>query len=182
MRRDIDFSSIAKWLMELSDTVPVRGFTVPPGTTILSPFIIITVQGDQDALQSIFGSDMHFPVTRPEGCQQQAQLPGQTSQAEAAEHYPTLPPELATPKAMKLWRRAQRQGWVDKHYQPVKMPRTKAAVMASEMAKILQLEDNWKHFEQLWHRKQMAADYAHAGDLDNTLTWLDILKKTFKNV
>ena len=41
----------------------------------------------------------------------------------------SLPEVLATDKAMALWRKAQRAGYVDEHYQPL-LSRTQAALLA----------------------------------------------------
>ena len=40
-----------------------------------------------------------------------------------------LPDVLRTPEAMALWRKAQRAGYVDEHYQPL-LSRTQAALLA----------------------------------------------------
>ena len=48
---------------------------------------------------------------------------------DSAEASKSLPDVLATDKAMALWRKAQRAGYVDEHYQPL-LSRTQAALLA----------------------------------------------------
>ena len=69
-----------------------------------------------------------------------------------------LPEVLATPEAMELWRKAQRAGYVDEHYQPL-LSRTQAALLADAMAERLGIKEKWKVFEGLWNRKYMRSDY-----------------------
>ena len=47
-----------------------------------------------------------------------------------------LPEVLATDKAMALWRKAQRAGYVDEHYQPL-LSRTQAALLADAIIPVL---------------------------------------------
>ena len=63
-----------------------------------------------------------------------------------------LPPELSTPKAMELWRKAQQAGYVEDNFQPL-ISRTLSALMADYMAYMLGLKDKWKPFEILWDRR-----------------------------
>ncbi len=77
---------------------------------------------------------------------------------DSAEASKSLPDVLATDKAMALWRKAQRAGYVDEHYQPL-LSRTQAALLADAMAERLGIKEKWKVFGELWHRKNMYNDY-----------------------
>ena len=89
-----------------------------------------------------------------------------------------LPEALGTEAAMALWRKAQRAGYVDEHYQPL-LSRTQAAILADAMAERLGIKEKWKVFEGLWHRKYMRSDYNLALTRKKTLDFLDELKVLF---
>lgn len=77
-----------------------------------------------------------------------------------------LPDVLSTPEAMRLWRIAQEQGWVDEHLQP-RLDMTKATILASVMADELCLKPRWKPFEMWWKISDMStrltrAQYYHS--------------------
>lgn len=74
----------------------------------------------------------------------------QTAGKGSAATPPQLPLVLATPKAMRLWQIAQREGWVDEWHQSLCTP-TEASVLAYRMAEILDLETRWKYFEEFWN-------------------------------
>ena len=97
---------------------------------------------------------------------------------DSAEASKSLPDVLATDKAMVLWRKAQRAGYVDEHYQPL-LSRTQAALLAHYMAKKLEIKDKWKTFELLWDRRNMYRDYYDAMNQDQTYLFLDKLKELF---
>ena len=97
---------------------------------------------------------------------------------DSAEASKSLPDVLATDKAMALWRKAQRAGYVDEHYQPL-LSRTQAALLADAMAERLGIKEKWKVFEALWHRKYMRSDYNLALTRKKTLDFLDKLKQLF---
>ena len=90
-----------------------------------------------------------------------------------------LPEVLATDKAMALWRKAQRAGYVDEHYQPL-LSRTQAALLADAMAERLGIKEKWKVFEVLWHRKYMYHDYYRAMEQQQSLDFQDTLKRLFE--
>ena len=90
----------------------------------------------------------------------------------------SLPDVLATDKAMVLWRKAQRAGYVDEHYQPL-LSRTQAALLADAMAERLGIKEKWKVFEALWHRKYMYHDYYRAMEQQQSLDFQDTLKRLF---
>ena len=87
-----------------------------------------------------------------------------------------LPESLATEKAMALWRKVQKAGYVDENYQPT-ISRTQAAMLADAMAERLKIKDKWKVFETLWKRRNMRNDYNNALDQRQTLEFQEIIKK-----
>ncbi len=89
-----------------------------------------------------------------------------------------LPDELATDKAMALWRKAQQAGYVDEHYQPL-LSRTQAALLADAMAERLGIKEKWKVFEALWHRRNMHKDFYLAFGQQQTSDFQDELKELF---
>ena len=90
----------------------------------------------------------------------------------------SLPEVLATDKAMILWKKAQKAGYVDENYQPL-ISRTQAALLADAMAKRLGIKEKWKVFEGLWRRRNMYRDYYDAMNQDQTYMFLDKLKELF---
>ena len=90
-----------------------------------------------------------------------------------------LPDVLATDKAMELWRKAQRAGYVDEHFQPL-ISRTQAALLADAVAERLGIKEKWKVFEGLWNRNNMYNDYYRAMNQQQSLTFQDKLKQLFK--
>ena len=95
---------------------------------------------------------------------------------DSAEASKSLPDVLATDKAMALWRKAQRAGYVDEHYQPL-LSRTQAALLADAMAERLGIKEKWKVFETLWNRKNMRSDYNLALRQHQSLDFQDSLKQ-----
>ena len=90
----------------------------------------------------------------------------------------SLPDELASEKAMALWRKVQLAGYVDEHYQPL-LSRTQAALLADAMAERLGIREKWKVFEVLWQRKNMYRDYYDALNQRKSLAFQDELEKLF---
>ena len=90
-----------------------------------------------------------------------------------------LPNELATDKAMVLWKKAQEAGYVDDNYQPL-ISRTQAALLADTMADRLGIKEKWKMFEGLWNRNNMYNDYYRSMNQQQSLTFQDELKQLFK--
>ena len=103
----------------------------------------------------------------------------QKEKEKGKEDTPTLPPSLCTEQAMVLWRKAQRAGYVDEHYQPL-LSRTQAALLADAMAERLGIKEKWKVFEGLWNRKYMRSDYNLALTQQQTYEFQDELKRLFK--
>jgi len=98
--------------------------------------------------------------------------------ADSPEASKSLPDELATDKAMVLWRKAQQAGYMDEHYQPL-ISRTQAALLADYMAKQLGVREKWKVFEGLWNRKYMRSDYNLALTQQQSYDFQDELKQLF---
>ena len=98
---------------------------------------------------------------------------------DSSEASKSLPDELATDKAMVLWRKAQQAGYVDENYQPL-ISRTQAALLADYMAKQLGIREKWKLFEELWNRKNIRSDYYKALNLQQSLAFQDKIKKLFR--
>jgi len=98
---------------------------------------------------------------------------------DSAEASKSLPDVLATDKAMALWQKAQRAGYVDEHYQPL-LSRTQAALLADAMAERLGIKEKWKVFETLWNRRNMYRDYYKALNLQQSLSFQDEIKKLFR--
>ena len=90
----------------------------------------------------------------------------------------SLPDELATDKAMVLWKKAQQAGYVDENYQPL-LSRTQAALLADAMAERLGIKEKWKVFEALWNRKYMRSDYNLALTQQQSYDFQDELKQLF---
>ena len=95
---------------------------------------------------------------------------------DSAEASKIQPDVLATDKAMALWRKVQRAGYVDEHYQP-QLSRTQAALLADAMAERLGIKEKWKVFETLWNRKNMRSDYNLALRQHQSLNFQDSLKQ-----
>ena len=89
-----------------------------------------------------------------------------------------LPETLSTDKAIVLWRKAQREGYVDERYQPL-ISRTQAALMADAMAERLGIKEKWKVFEGFWNRKYMRSDYNLALTQKQSYEFQDKLKRLF---
>ena len=98
--------------------------------------------------------------------------------ADSPEASKSLPDELATDKAMVLWRKAQQAGYMDEHYQPL-LSRTQAALLADAMAERLGIKEKWKVFEALWNRKYMRSDYNLALTQQQSYDFQDELKQLF---
>ena len=91
----------------------------------------------------------------------------------------TLPDELATDEAMRLWKKLQEAGYVDANYQPT-ISRPMAALMADAMATHLGIQEKWKIFETLWKRRNMRSDYNRAFTQQQSLGFQEILKNLIR--
>ncbi len=90
-----------------------------------------------------------------------------------------MPEALSTEKAMALWKKVQRAGYVDDNHQPL-ISRTQSALLADAMAERLGIREKWKVFEALWNRKNMYRDYYKALNLQQSLAFQDEIKKLFR--
>lgn len=75
--------------------------------------------------------------------------PSEEGGLEGATGGQVIPPALRTPAAQELLRKAQAAGLLDERFQPIGN-KTKAAIIADEIATKLGLEPRWKPFEELW--------------------------------
>lgn len=66
-----------------------------------------------------------------------------------------IPPELSTPKAISLLKKAQGKGWVDENFK-TELPQKKTAILASVIGEELALNPKWKAFETFWEIKDLA--------------------------
>ena len=132
-----------------------------------SPVFIYAPGSQYVDKQFNFGKEPHpqTPLRRAKG-------------VDSPEETKSLPDELATDKAMVLWKKAQQAGYVDKNYQPL-ISRTQAALLADAMAERLGIKEKWKVFEALWRRRNMYRDYYDAMNQDQTYMFLDKLKELF---
>ena len=89
-----------------------------------------------------------------------------------------LPEALSTEKAMVLWEKVRKAGYVDDNFQPL-ISRTQSALLADTMAERLGIREKWKVFEALWNRKYMSSDYNLALNQQQSLEFQDELKKVF---
>ncbi len=76
----------------------------------------------------------------------------------------------------ELWQRLKDARLVDEHGQPL-VSRPEAALMAYMLAERLHIDQKWKFFEQLWHRKNMRNDYNTALEQRKSLDFQDRLKE-----
>lgn len=83
-----------------------------------------------------------------------------TQQAEPSKE-PVVADCLNTREAKKYWKRLQKAGYVDEHWQRTKKcSRRMSTVIAKKMAGALNIKACWKPFEQLWGLKNLAQDYS----------------------
>ena len=70
-----------------------------------------------------------------------------------------LPDVLATGMAMKYWKRLQKAGFVDEHYQlSATTTRKQAMYIADVFSDKLQMRSKWKPFQELWHINNLAQE------------------------
>lgn len=80
------------------------------------------------------------------------------AQDDAEENNP-LPDVLATGVAMKYWKRLQKAGFVDEHYQLLPdTTRKQAMYIADVFSDKLQMRSKWKPFQDLWHINNLAQE------------------------
>lgn len=91
-----------------------------------------------------------------------------------------LPAELTTDLAKQLLTTAQNAGWLDENYMPL-LSKSKQALLAHEIAVMLDLDIIWKPFEILWQEKHLQQYYQKALQQTNTGDFLLIIRKEFQN-
>ena len=80
------------------------------------------------------------------------------AQDDADESNP-LPDVLATGVAMKYWKRLQKAGFIDEHYQLLPdTTRKQAMYIADVFSDKLQMRSKWKPFQDLWHINNLAQE------------------------
>lgn len=89
-----------------------------------------------------------------------------------------LPDALATPEAMKLWEVAQREGWVDRWYQPKpSLPRWKKAIIANVMGEMAGVRNKWQVLEEFWQMRYLRQEYQEAKKNDGFYSFLHELER-----
>jgi len=73
----------------------------------------------------------------------------------------STPSKLQSPEANELWEKAEKEGWVNADHQPL-ISKPKAAILASVMADLLQMQPRWAAFEQLWGIDELANQLSRA--------------------
>lgn len=73
----------------------------------------------------------------------------------------TLPAELDTPAAWRLWRKLQAKGWIDEQCMPI-VSHPQAALIADMMADKLHIDKKWKVFGDYWNIKNLKS-YLYRG-------------------
>ena len=139
-------------------------YVAPGAQHVERQYQTIQTHPDPETHPSPFPSEARRPVAFP--CLGREKCAGE------------LPEVLATPEAMALWRKAQRAGYVDEHYQPL-ISRTQAALLADTMAQRLGIKEKWKTFGELWNRQKMYKDYYNALNQQQSLAFQDRLKALF---
>ena len=102
----------------------------------------------------------------------------------------TLPPKLASEKAMRMWKCLQQEGMIDDHYRPMGLSRTKAATMADEMLAILSsenenlagIDEKWTPFETLWGINNMRTDHFRALNQKRTDKFREKIRKLLADI
>ena len=141
------------------------------GSIVFNVYSSGSLHVDHVDTQNFYGDACPKPQTLPD--------PPCVGREKGKEDTPTLPPSLCTEQAMVLWRKAQRAGYVDEHYQPL-LSRTQAALLADAIAERLGIKEKWKVFEGLWNRKYMRSDYNLALTQQQTYEFQDELKQLFR--
>lgn len=76
---------------------------------------------------------------------------------------PAFPDELNTTEARTLLAKCVDAGWLDEHYQLLKLPKAFYSILAFQLDLILALHSPWKTFEKLWHVKYLRQTHNEAG-------------------
>lgn len=87
---------------------------------------------------------------------------------------------LTTDKAMRLWQRAQKRGWVDEKLRPT-VSMKKASVLASVMGGLLGLQKPWEPFERLWETQNLRIAHNQATEAKYYPNWYKEVSKTLNS-
>ena len=93
-----------------------------------------------------------------------------------------LPDVLATGMAMKYWKRLQKAGFVDKHYQlSPTTTRKQAMYIADVFSDKLQMRSKWKPFQELWHINNLAQEKWEMQETGKSPTRSEDIDKIFED-
>lgn len=93
-----------------------------------------------------------------------------------------LPDVLATGMAMKYWKRLQKAGFVDEHYQlSAPTTRKQAMYIADVFSDKLQMRSKWKPFQELWHINNLAQEKWEMQETGKTPAHSEEIDKIFKD-
>ena len=91
-----------------------------------------------------------------------------------------LPDVLATGMAMKYWKRLQKAGFVDEHYQlSLTTTRKQAMYIADVFSDKLQMRSKWKPFQELWHINNLAQEKWEMQETGKSPTRSEDIDKVF---
>ena len=91
-----------------------------------------------------------------------------------------LPDVLATGMAMKYWKRLQKAGFVDEHYQlSPTTTRKQAMYIADVFSDKLQMRSKWKPFQELWHINNLAQEKWEMQETGKSPTRSEDIDKVF---
>ena len=112
---------------------------------------------------------------------QQERLKLQAAQQES-EDSSLLPDVLATGMAMKYWKRLQKAGFVDEHYQlSATTTRKQAMYIADVFSDNLQMRSKWKPFQELWHINNLAQEKWEMQETGKSPTRSEDIDKIFED-
>lgn len=137
-----------------------------------------------DLIDQIAAANMGQRASGRTGCPEAPQ-PGSTARPAAdGQGGGPLTGILDSQRARRILQRLQQAGLLDESLQPVKLTRREVALMAERINFMLSGENerllgsrSWKPYEALWRRKNMKADYRHAGDSEKTPDFLQRLQR-----
>ena len=91
---------------------------------------------------------------------------------------PVCPDELQTPQAEDLFEKLREAGMVDERMQPVGLSNAEKGILAFELAKRLDIQNQWQVFATLWGTTSgtLRSAYNKANDQRKTLKFIERLK------
>lgn len=112
-------------------------------------------------------TDMRWHDDLKEAVQRELDSRKEGQQTEAPKET-IIPDCLNTREAKKYWKRLQKAGYVDEHWQRTKKcSRRISAYIAKKMADVLGITVYWKSFEKLWNIKNLAQEKYKMKELYN---------------